>query len=64
MPPKSYRVDIERDEAGWWVATVRGIAGVHTQAKSLAQLRQRTREALEAAEPLARQSGLIFPTES
>ena len=27
---KSYRVAYERDESGWWVATVRGVRGCHT----------------------------------
>ena len=28
---KSYRVSYERDQSGWWVASVRGIRGCHTQ---------------------------------
>ncbi len=48
---KKYMATIERDEAGWWVATVHGIAGVHTQGRTLEQVRDRVREALAAAKP-------------
>jgi predicted RNase H-like HicB family nuclease len=44
-----FKVTAERDEAGWWVATAHGIQGVHTQAKTLATLRSRMLEALDAA---------------
>lgn len=47
---KTYHVDYERDEAGWWVATVRGnIAGVHTQGRTIEEARRRIREALSTA---------------
>ena len=49
MKRKIYQVAVERDEAGWWVATARGVAGVHTQARSLPTLRARALEALAAA---------------
>ena len=39
-------VRVKQDEGGWFVATVEGLRGVHTQAKSLAQLEQRIREAI------------------
>ena len=48
---KNYKATVERDEAGWWVATVRGVPGVHTQGRTLKQVRERAQEALEAAEP-------------
>ena len=48
---KHYRATVERDEAGWWVATVRGVPGVHTQGRTLKQVRERAQEALEAAKP-------------
>ena len=44
---KSYRVAYERDESGWWVATVRGIRGCHTQGRTVDEARRRIREALE-----------------
>ena len=48
---KKYMATVERDEAGWWVATVHGIAGVHTQGRTLEQVRERVRGALAAARP-------------
>ena len=49
MKRKRYKVEVERDEAGWWVGTARGIAGVHAQARSLPTLRERAIQALAAA---------------
>ncbi len=46
---KSYRVTYERDESGWWVASVAGVAGCHTQGRSIQQARRRIQEALELA---------------
>ena len=46
---KSYMVIYELDEEGWWVATVKGLQGVHTQARTIERARARIREALEAA---------------
>ena len=46
---KSYRVAYERDESGWWVATVRGVRGCHTQGRTVDEARRRIREALELA---------------
>src|SRR5438093_151744 len=43
----SYRVAYERDESGWWVATVRGVRGCHTQGRTVDEARRRIREALE-----------------
>jgi predicted RNase H-like HicB family nuclease len=43
---KSYRVTYERDEDGWWVASVASVPGCHTQGKTLRQARERIREAL------------------
>jgi predicted RNase H-like HicB family nuclease len=44
---KDFSVIIERDEEGWFVATVPGLRGCHTQAKSLDQLVERVKEAIE-----------------
>lgn len=44
---KEFSVIIERDEEGWFVATVPGLRGCHTQAKSLDQLMERVKEAIE-----------------
>lgn len=48
---KTYTVEYERDESGWWVATVRGVPGCHTQGRSIQQARTRIQEALELALP-------------
>lgn len=42
----SYSVTYERDENGLWVAQVKGIPGCHTQGRTIAQARERIREAL------------------
>ena len=44
---KRYRVAYERDESGWWVASVRGVRGCHTQGRTVDEARRRIREALE-----------------
>jgi predicted RNase H-like HicB family nuclease len=46
---KTYHVDYERDDAGWWVATVREVAGCHTQGRTIEEARRRIREALSTA---------------
>lgn len=43
---KTYKVTYERDEKGLWVAQVKGVAGCHTQGRTIAQARERIREAL------------------
>lgn len=43
---KTYRIRYERDEDGWWVASVPSVKGCHTQGRSIAQARERIREAL------------------
>ena len=44
---REYNVVVERDEAGWYVASVPGLPGCHTQARSLDELMIRVREAIE-----------------
>ena len=44
---REFNVIIEKDEAGWFVATVPELPGCHTQAKSLDKLLSRAREAIE-----------------
>lgn len=44
---RKFTVLIERDEEGYFVATVPGLKGCHTQAKTLDALMKRTREAIE-----------------
>jgi len=45
--PRKFTVVIERDEEGYFVATVPGLRGCHTQAKNLDNLMKRTREVIE-----------------
>jgi predicted RNase H-like HicB family nuclease len=44
---KRFSVIIERDQEGYYVASVPSLRGCHTQAKSLDQLIVRIREAIE-----------------
>ena len=41
-----YTIRYEKDETGWWVATVREVRGCHTQGRTIEQARRRIREAL------------------
>jgi predicted RNase H-like HicB family nuclease len=44
---KEFNVVIEKDEDGYFVASVPALRGCHTQAKSLDALMKRIREAIE-----------------
>jgi predicted RNase H-like HicB family nuclease len=44
---RKFTVVIERDEEGYYVATVPTLRGCHTQAKTLDKLMKRVREAVE-----------------
>jgi predicted RNase H-like HicB family nuclease len=44
---REFSVIIEQDSEGYFVATVPSLRGCHTQAKSLDQLMERVREAVE-----------------
>ena len=41
-----FRVVIEQDEDGWYVASVPDLPGCYTQGKTLEQVRQRIRKAI------------------
>jgi predicted RNase H-like HicB family nuclease len=43
---RTYTVEVRRDERGWWVASVRGVRGCHTQGRTLREVERRIREAL------------------
>ncbi len=45
---RKYTVIIEKDEDGWLVSEVVELPGCHTQAKSMDQLIERTKEAIKA----------------
>jgi len=42
-----YHVTYERDESGWWVASVREVRGCHTQGRTVDEAGRRIREAME-----------------
>ena len=42
-------VTYARDEGGWWIARVRGVPGVHSNGRTIAEARRRVREALALA---------------
>jgi len=44
---KEFNVIIEKDESGYYVASVPTLTGCHTQAKSLDELMERIKEAIE-----------------
>jgi predicted RNase H-like HicB family nuclease len=44
---REFNVIIERDEEGYYIASVPELPGCHTQAKSLDKLMKRIREAIE-----------------
>lgn len=44
---KTYHVVYERDERGWWVASVRELRGCHTQGRTVGEARRRIIEAME-----------------
>ena len=44
---RQFNVVVERDAEGFYVATVPALPGCHTQARSLDQLMERVREAIE-----------------
>jgi predicted RNase H-like HicB family nuclease len=46
-PMNTYTVRYEKDETGWWVATVKEVRGCHTQGRTIDQARRRIKEALE-----------------
>jgi predicted RNase H-like HicB family nuclease len=43
---RDFTVIVERDEEGYYVASVPALAGCHTQARSLDELVERVREAI------------------
>jgi predicted RNase H-like HicB family nuclease len=55
----SYEVELERDERGWWVASVPAVPGAYTQGRSIAQAMNRIREALSLWKPGAERADLI-----
>lgn len=56
---KTYRVAYERDESGWWVASVRGVRGCHTQGRTVDEARRRILEAMELFVDDARRAKIV-----
>ncbi len=44
---RNFTVVIEKDEDGWFVSSVVQLPGCHTQGKSIEQLMERTKEAIQ-----------------
>jgi predicted RNase H-like HicB family nuclease len=57
---RTYRVLIERDSAGLWVASVPAVPGAHTQGRTIDQTRRRIREALSLWVPDAERAHFEF----
>jgi predicted RNase H-like HicB family nuclease len=57
---RDFTVVMERDEDGYYVASVPALAGCHTQARSLDELMERVREAIALC--LEEGDGGDFPT--
>jgi predicted RNase H-like HicB family nuclease len=55
----TYQVELERDERGWWVASVPAVPRAHTQGRSIAQAMNRIREALSLWVTGAEQATLV-----
>ena len=56
---REFNVIIEKDEDGFYVATVPSLKGCHTQAKSLDVLMERTKEAIELC--LEEKANIVYP---
>jgi len=54
---REFNVVVERDEAGYYVASVPELPGCHTQARSLDKLMERIREAIELCLEVERDVG-------
>jgi predicted RNase H-like HicB family nuclease len=55
----TYHVAYERDESGWWVASVREVRGCHTQGRTVDEAKRRIREAMELFVDDARSAKLV-----
>ena len=54
---REFSVVVERDEEGYYVASVPEVRGCHTQARSLDKLMERIREAIELCLEVERDAG-------
>jgi predicted RNase H-like HicB family nuclease len=46
MSVNTCHVAYERDDSGWWVASIREVPGCHSQGRTIDEARRRVREAL------------------
>jgi predicted RNase H-like HicB family nuclease len=56
---KTYHVVYERDEIGWWVASVRELRRCHTQGRTVDEARRRIAEAMELFVDNARSAKIV-----
>ena len=56
-PRREFSVVVERDEEGYYVASVPALPGCHTQARSLDKLRERIQEAIQLCLEVADETG-------
>jgi predicted RNase H-like HicB family nuclease len=56
---RAYHVAYERDESGWWVASVREVRGCHTQGRTVDEARRRILKAMELFVDDARSAKII-----
>jgi predicted RNase H-like HicB family nuclease len=56
---KTYHVTYERDQSGWWIASVRGVRGCHTQGRTVDEARRRIVEAMELFIDNARSARIV-----
>ena len=57
MRSNQFKVVIERDEDGYFVASVPALPGCHTQAKTFNELMRRVREAIRLCLDVAKSNG-------
>src|SRR5258708_27973821 len=55
----TYHVAYDRDESGWWVASIRKVRGCHTQGRTVDEARRRIRKAMELFIDDARSAKLV-----
>ena len=56
---KTYHVAYERDESGWWVASVRELRGCHTQGRTVDEAHRRIVKAMELFVADARRAKIV-----
>ncbi|MBI2033842.1 MAG: type II toxin-antitoxin system HicB family antitoxin [Candidatus Liptonbacteria bacterium] len=57
---RQFQIIIERDEDGFFVASVPALPGCHTQAKTLSDLNKRVKEAISLCLDVARSNPSYF----